>query len=213
MANDLFGSQIIADRTGLFFTLYLEDALTGDGLVGITPASSGFYAAYLRQGGGIVQMTPGITITANNTVWMNGQASPPAAQFGWREIDATNWKGHYRLDLPNACWVTGANWVKVVVFATGAVRAWSQTWGLADNPYYVIGDNVWADRIDFSQAPWSQNPPGWNPRALLFGTRRRRRDTAGTQIETVSPNGTVVASEGYATDPAGELISRIGPAA
>lgn len=54
-----------------------------------------------------------VTLTAmatNTTAWSSGAIM---------EEDSTKAKGAYLLDAPDACWATGANWVKFSIFASG----------------------------------------------------------------------------------------------
>lgn len=60
-------------------------------------------ASYWRQGGVRVAITLA-ALTNLNDAYSSG---------GWKEVDATNMPGWYRLDVPDAALATGADWVVV----------------------------------------------------------------------------------------------------
>lgn len=91
-------------------TLYakLIDSTTGADKTGIAAASVTAY--YWRQGASSVVQ---ITVTAGSSL---GAAHSDGK---WWEVDATNFPGIYRLDVPDAVQATGADWVVVDITATG----------------------------------------------------------------------------------------------
>jgi len=62
-------------------------------------------ASYLRQGGLRVAITLS-ALAAVDSAYSSG---------GWKELDATNLPGLYRLDVPDAALIAGADWVLVGV--------------------------------------------------------------------------------------------------
>ena len=70
-------------------------------------------ASYMRQGGARVAITP-ITLAS---------ASATHADGGFVEVDATNMKGLYRLDLPDAAIAAGVDLVIAAILPAGAQNA------------------------------------------------------------------------------------------
>lgn len=77
----------------------------GSGLTGLVFNSSGLTAYYLREGGSPTAITLA-TLAAINSAFSSG---------GFKEADATNMPGVYRLDIPDAALATGAKWVAFTV--------------------------------------------------------------------------------------------------
>ncbi len=95
---------IKAGTTSVSMLVKIVDGTTGLGITGL--AAAGVTAAsYWRQGG----LRTAITLSdlaAVNSAYSSG---------GWKEVDATNMLGIYRLDLPDAALATGADWVAIHV--------------------------------------------------------------------------------------------------
>lgn len=76
---------------------------------GLAYNTSGILAYFHRQGAAPVAITLA-TLAALTTAWTSG---------GFKEIDATNMPGRYRLDVPDAAWATGSDAVSIVVWKSG----------------------------------------------------------------------------------------------
>lgn len=83
---------------------------TGAGLTGLTSSSPSLTAYYVRTRGTATSITlAGVTVAGS---WTSG---------GFVEVDGTNMPGVYRVDIPDAAFVTGAD--KVIVIIKGATNA------------------------------------------------------------------------------------------
>lgn len=82
---------------------------SGTGVTG--KVASNLTASYLRQGGTRTAITLS-DLAAVNSAYSSG---------GVKEIDATNFPGLYRLDLPDAAIATGVEWVVIGVTCSGAI--------------------------------------------------------------------------------------------
>lgn len=71
-----------------------------------TAIASGSVTAYYRRQGGNATSITVVALTNLNDAYSSG---------GWKEYDATNMPGVYRLDVPNAAFATGADFVVVTV--------------------------------------------------------------------------------------------------
>ncbi len=95
---------------------------TGGRKTGLAYNTASLTADYVRAGGSAVAITLA-TLAAANSTWSSG---------GFKEIDATNMPGMYRLDVPDAAFATGAESVTVTIKgASGMVQA-SRTFVLRD---------------------------------------------------------------------------------
>ena len=74
---------------------------TGAGLTGLAYNTAGLTAYYWRAGGTATAITLA-TLAAVNSGYSSG---------GFKEVDAANMPGMYRLDVPDAAFASGANWV------------------------------------------------------------------------------------------------------
>lgn len=92
--------SILAGATGQSVNVFIQDSssITGAGLTGLLFNSAGLSASYSFTGAnaGRVAITLA-TLAAVNSAYSSG---------GFKEIDATNMPGWYRLDLPNAALAT-----------------------------------------------------------------------------------------------------------
>lgn len=110
MSDKLHGG-IKAARTSISLPVELRKAADSTELTGIV--YSGVTASYWRQGG---------TRTAITTATLSG----PSASYssgGFVEVDSTNMPGVYRLDVPDAAFATGADWVAISVKVATAFTA------------------------------------------------------------------------------------------
>lgn len=119
-------------------TIYLEildsASTTGGRKTGLVFNSAGMTAYYVRNGASAVAITLA-TLAAANSAHSDG---------GFKEVDATNMPGIYRLDLPDAAVASGAESVVVTVKgATGAAQVSAEI-QLATN----IASDVIADTDD-----------------------------------------------------------------
>ena len=104
--------QLKKDSTSVSIYVFIQDSsvATGAGLTGLVYNSSSLVAYYVRAAGTATQITLA-TLAAANSAYSSG---------GFKEIDATNMPGVYRLDLPDAVIATGVN--SVVVMLKGATN-------------------------------------------------------------------------------------------
>lgn len=83
----------------------------GAGITGLVYNTSGLSASYLRQGGTATSITL-VTLAGTSSAYSSG---------GFVESSSSLQPGVYRLDVPDAAFATGADWVVVSVIATGAL--------------------------------------------------------------------------------------------
>lgn len=95
-----------ADQT---FLVYAVDDVTGQPKTGL--AYSGVTARYVRTRGAATAITMAAL----------GSATAAHVDGGWYEIDATNCRGWYRFDAPDAAFAAGGDGVLIVLQAAGAL--------------------------------------------------------------------------------------------
>jgi hypothetical protein len=78
----------------------------GAPMTGLAFDTAGLLASYARSKAARVAITP-VTLAAITTAWTSG---------GFKEVDATNQPGVYRLDVPNAAFASGVDEVVVTVW-------------------------------------------------------------------------------------------------
>lgn len=103
MADRLYG-QVVADATSISMEVILRSTVDNSLVTGV--ASGSVTARYYRQGDAAPNA---ISISAL------GSANAAYASGGWREISAASYPGRYRLDIPNAAFAVGVDWVGVQV--------------------------------------------------------------------------------------------------
>ena len=105
--------KIRKNTTSKRIGIFVKDSsvTTGIGLAGLAWNSAGLKWYYWREDAADVVGTAVTTVTATRGTWVSG---------GFKEKDATNMPGYYELGIPNAVLVSGAEWVKMVLF--GAVN-------------------------------------------------------------------------------------------
>lgn len=91
-----------ATSQSLYF--FIQDSTTGAALTGLVYNTSGLTADYVLNGGSRTNITLA-TLAAANSAFSSG---------GFKEVDATNMPGLYRLDPPNAA-LTGADSVAITL--------------------------------------------------------------------------------------------------
>jgi len=102
----------LAGQTSQSVYIFIQDSssTTGAGLTGLVFNTSGLTAYYVRTLGSSTQITLA-TLSLATSAYSSG---------GFKEIDATNMPGVYRLDLPNAAIAAGAD--SVTVYLRGATN-------------------------------------------------------------------------------------------
>jgi hypothetical protein len=97
--------QVKKGSTSVSEYFFIGDAsqTDGRGLTGLVFNSAGLVAYYARERGAATAITLA-TLAAATTAWASG---------GFKEVDATNMPGIYRLDVPDAAYASGANLITV----------------------------------------------------------------------------------------------------
>lgn len=153
------GSSIAPNSTGVITYFHLSDSSTGADQTGLTYESAGLAFAYIRVGEAAVSVSPQEqTVTGQH---ING---------GFAEVDETKCPGLYRIDWPDAAFVSGVNNVTLFVQATGCFSV-SKSYDVAN-----IDITSSLNAIDVNE-PASSDPNTWTYRhALLWpfwhGTNR-----------------------------------------
>jgi hypothetical protein len=93
-----------------YLFIQASNVTTGAGLTGLTFETANLVASYVRPGAARAAITLA-TLAAADSAHSDG---------GFKEVDATNMPGIYRLDLPDAVCATGVN--SVVVMLKGATN-------------------------------------------------------------------------------------------
>jgi len=102
-----------ATSQSIYFEILDSTSTSGGRKTGIAYNTSGLTAYYVRQGGSATSITLA-TLAAANSAYSSG---------GFKEVDATNMPGVYRLDIPDAALASGADSVIVTLKGvTGMVQ-------------------------------------------------------------------------------------------
>lgn len=102
-----------ATSQSIYVVILDSTSTTGGRKTGLVFNTSGLTAYYVRQGGSATAITLA-TLAAANSAYSSG---------GFKEVDATNMPGVYRLDIPDAALASGADSVIVTLKgATGMVQ-------------------------------------------------------------------------------------------
>lgn len=102
-----------ATSQSLYVEILDSTSTTGGRKTGLAYNTSSLVAYYVRAGGSATAITLA-TLAAANSAWSSG---------GFKEVDATNMNGIYRLDVPDAAFASGADSVVVTIKgATGMVQ-------------------------------------------------------------------------------------------
>lgn len=102
-----------ATSQSLYFEVMDSTSTTGGRKTGLVFNTASLTGYYVRNGGSAVAITLA-TLAAANSAWSSG---------GFKEVDATNMPGVYRLDVPDAAFASGAESVVVTIRgATGMVQ-------------------------------------------------------------------------------------------
>lgn len=126
MSDKLIGGSVRVGSSSVSLPITLRAASTGAGKTGVAFGSATAY--YLRQGGSPVAISLS-ALGAINSAFSAG---------GWFEADSVNMPGVYRLDIPDAAWVTGADWVEIEVF-TGTDQPYVERFALTTDAL-ITGD-------------------------------------------------------------------------
>jgi hypothetical protein len=110
--------------------LHLRSSIDGSSKTGLVYNSTGAVASYVRAGAARTAIT--LATQTPSGAYSSG---------GFVEVDGTNAKGLYRLDVPNAAFVTGVDRVIIHIGFTG-VREESLQIQLVDNTAKDIYDTI-----------------------------------------------------------------------
>ena len=102
--SNKFAGGIRAGQTSVSIPVVLRK--TADSTENTGTVASGVTAYYWRQGGTPTALTSATDLAAITSAFSAG---------GWKEADSTHCPGLYRLDVDNAAFATGADWVVVTV--------------------------------------------------------------------------------------------------
>lgn len=108
-------ASVLAGATSQSFTVFIQDSSStvGAGLAGLVFNTSGLIAYYTFTGTNAAATAITLaTLAAVNSAYSSG---------GFKEIDATNMKGMYRLDVPNAA-LAAAKGRLVTIMLSGATN-------------------------------------------------------------------------------------------
>jgi hypothetical protein len=109
-----FDGGIVAGSTSVSLLAQLKATTTGAAQTGVAFGSVTAY--YLRQGG-----TPvAISLSAL------GSINAAFSAGGWYEADAAHMPGLYRIDIPDAAWAAGVDWVEISVFVTAGGQVYAE---------------------------------------------------------------------------------------
>lgn len=159
MSNHKYMSGIHVNSRRVSTQISLRKKADGTENTGLLFNTVGLTAYYTRQGG-----TPQAITLATQTVggaWTSG---------GFVELDATHQPGVYRVDLPDAMFVSGADYVTLTIVTSNGF-AYSERFGLglpAGCVYRCSTDAtslaLASSSITFpSDVPWTNdNDPQWN---------------------------------------------------
>ena len=129
MADNFFGYLVPVGSTSLTIWAELRSSTTWLGETGITASTSGLVAAYWRQGGTPTSITLS-ALASITSVYSSG---------GFIEASATLQRGVYRLDVPNAAFASGADWVTIQVY-TGTTYEFNRQFFLYSDPETAFAD-------------------------------------------------------------------------
>lgn len=107
MSNKMNNYDVPAGTTDLTWLVKLNDSSDNSDKTGV--AYSDLTVRYWRQGGTLQTITTS-ALSALNDAHADG---------GWKEFDSTNAKGVYRIDLPDAMFASGADFVVLTIQGTG----------------------------------------------------------------------------------------------
>ena len=126
MANQFTGG-VKAGSTSVSISVILRKTADSTELTGTV--ASGVTARYWRQGGSPTALTTPSDLSLITSAWAAG---------GWKAADATNLPGVYRLDVDNAAFASGADWVVISVKVSTAFL-FVEKFQIVDNVAIVDG--------------------------------------------------------------------------
>jgi len=195
MADKNYG-DIVADSTGISEALLLRSSVDNSRLTGV--AAGSVTATWYRQGDAAPTAITLVALGSANAAWASG---------GWREISAANMPGWYRIDIPNAAFASGADWVALQISVTG-------TFGF-DIPYRLQSAALIPDQVlkrDMSAVEAVTSAAG---RSLLNAIRllRNRWSTTPTAITVYKEDDATPAWTGALSTAVGAAqITSVDPA-
>jgi hypothetical protein len=195
MADRNYG-DIVADATSVSEVILLRSSVDNSRMTGVAAAS--VTAQWYRQGDAAPTAITLVALGSANAAWASG---------GWREISAANLPGMYRLDIPNAAFASGADWVALQLSVTGSFGF--------DIPYRLQSSALVPDQIlkrDMSAVEVAGSAAG---RSLLNAIRllRNRWSTTPTAITVYKEDDATPAWTGALSTAVGAAqITSVDPA-
>lgn len=125
-------------QTDFSMEVFLEDATTGLADTGLLWNSAGATGSYSREG----------TYTRTAITMATQTVGGAHSDGGFVEIDATNMKGVYRFDPPDAAFATGAEWVTIYLEFDGT-KEYAQTIPIGFPPAFIEAAALDADTDDY----------------------------------------------------------------
>lgn len=163
------------------YVILNSSASNGARLPGVTATSAGLNANYWRDGSDPV----GITLNALASI------SASFSSGGFVEVNSTTMSGRYRLDVPNAAFVSGPNWVLITIQGASG----------------MVPSELRADLVGWN--PQSQAISAGEIGTAVWGATRVSSSTAGTFGEAVS--GVIApVTVGTNNDKTGYALSVVG---
>lgn len=108
--SDRYAGGIKSGRTSVSVPIEMRKSVDGTEFTALAYNTSGLTAAYWRQGGSPTAITL-VTLANAAATWASG---------GFVEVSSSTNAGVYRLDVPDAAFAAGADWVEITVMMTGA---------------------------------------------------------------------------------------------
>lgn len=123
-----------ATSHSIYFEVLDSTSTSGGRKTGLVFNTAGLTAYYARKRGTATAITLA-TLAAADSAWSSG---------GFKEVDATNMPGVYRLDVPDAALATGADGVVVTLKGATGMAQVSKEIQLVDNTAKDVFDRVGA---------------------------------------------------------------------
>lgn len=161
-----------ATSQSIYVEILDSTSTTGGRKTGLAFNTSSLTGYYVRNGGSAVAITLA-TLAAANSAYSSG---------GFKEVDATNMPGIYRLDVPDAALASGAESVVVTIKgATGAAQVSAEV-QLVDNLASDVYTAITANRAEPAQgAPAASTSLLAKVDYLYKAWRNKKTQTATTQ--------------------------------
>lgn len=196
MADNFFGLIIAPGTTSVSIPVELRLSTTGLGATGITASTSGLSISYWRQGGSATSVSP-IALASVTSLYSSG---------GFIEISSTLQKGIYRLDVPNAAFASGADWVRIQVY-TGSTYEYNYTYYLYTDPKTTFADALLNRDMSAVSDTTARSPLNAlrllrNKHSVASGTLTVYEEDDSTSAWTANVTSTAGANPITAIDPA-----------